>query len=92
MRNDRIKYRSRPDIIAALNAGRDGAIKTQLSHRAFLPHNRLCEYLDYLLSHGLLEYVPEKNRYYTTEKGLRYLEMYGKAGWLLLLFPRVATK
>jgi predicted transcriptional regulator len=72
-----MKYRSRTDIIVSmLEAARDGGIKTKIMYSSFLSSHQLRTYLELVISNGLLAYDSTKERYRTTEKGLRLLELY----------------
>ena len=86
-----MKYRSRADIAAAiLNTSRQGAKKTQLMYGAFLSFPQIEEYLDLLVEQDLIRYIEIVNKYYTTEKGFRFLKMYNEVGWMI--FPRGAMQ
>jgi predicted transcriptional regulator len=72
-----MKYRSRTDIIVSmLEAARDGGIKTKIMYSSYLSSHQLRTYLELVISNGLLAYDSTKERYRTTEKGLRLLELY----------------
>ena len=45
---------------------------------AFLSHSQVEEYLGFLLSKGLIAMSADKKHYLPTEKGIRFLSMYGK--------------
>ena len=65
------------DIAAAvLDIAQDGAIRTSIMYRAFLSYPQLKEYLDLLADGGLLKYSEAERKYYTTEKGRRFIKMY----------------
>lgn len=55
-----------------------GATKTRLMYDAFLSHSQVEEYLGFLLSKRLISIAADKKHYFPTEKGLRFLSMYGK--------------
>jgi predicted transcriptional regulator len=74
------KNRSRTDITSEIlksAAGRQ-ASKTRILHSAFLSHAQPKDYLAVLTENGLLKYQKESNTYRTTEKGIKFLEVYGK--------------
>ena len=75
-----MKYRSRTDIVGlileAANGG--GATKTRIMYKAFLSYAQLKEYLTVLLENGLIDYEEGRQFYRTTEKGIRFLQMYNK--------------
>ena len=75
------KYRSRTDIVAqilqAANDHSDGASKAQIMYYGvFLSYTQLKEYLTVLIQYGLLELSEGTPTYKTTEKGLKFLEIY----------------
>ena len=75
-----MKYRSRTDIVGlileAANGG--GATKTRIMYKAFLSYSQLKEYLAMLMENSLLEFEEERQFYRTTEKGIRFLQMYAQ--------------
>ena len=75
-----MKYRSRTDIVGlileAANGG--GATKTRIMYKAFLSYAQLKEYLTVLLENNLLEYQEGAQFFRTTEKGIRFLQMYNQ--------------
>lgn len=74
-----MKYRSRIDIAAAiLRISEGGAIKTRIMYRSFLSFPQLKEYLGLLLEQDMLRHNEEEKTYYTTEKGHRFLKVYGE--------------
>jgi predicted transcriptional regulator len=80
-----VKYRSRTDIIVSmLEAARHGGMKTKIMYSSYLSSHQLRVYLELAIRNGLLAYDSTKQRYRTTEKGLRLLELYGNIGKLEL--------
>jgi predicted transcriptional regulator len=72
-----VKYRTRTDIIVTmLEAARYGAIKTKIMYASYLSSQQLRTYLEMCTTNGLLEYDSKEERYSTTEKGFRLLELY----------------
>ena len=75
-----MKYRSRTDIagliLEAANGG--GATKTRIMYKAFLSYAQLKEYLIVLLENSLSDYEEGRQFYRTTEKGIRFLQMYNQ--------------
>jgi predicted transcriptional regulator len=73
-------YRSRTDIISeilkAANGG--GAIKAKIMYHSFLNHDQMKEYLTLLTENGLLNYDIYTRKFKTTEKGLRFLDIYNQ--------------
>jgi predicted transcriptional regulator len=80
-----MKYRSRTDIIVSmLEAARHGATKTKIMYSSYLSSYQLRTYLELVISNSLLEYDSAKERYRTTEKGLRLLELHNSIDKLKL--------
>ena len=74
-----MKYRSRSDIIGLiLEAANGGATKTKIMYKAFLSFAQLREYLSVLTEKGLIEFEDGVQRYRTTEKGIRLLQIYNQ--------------
>jgi len=73
-----LKNRSKTDIVGLIlevaNVG--GATKTKIMYKAFLSYAQLKEYLTILMENNLLEYEEGRQIYRTTEKGMRFLQMY----------------
>jgi predicted transcriptional regulator len=79
-----MKNRSRMDIAAAiLEIAKVGALKTRIMYSAFISFPQLKEYLGLLTDQGLLERDEEKRMYNTTDKGKRFLKMYGEVDKLV---------
>ena len=73
-----MKYRSRTDITGLiLEAANCGATKTKIMYKAFLSFAQLKEYLAMLTQNGLISYE-DSQKYRTTEKGLRMLQIYNQ--------------
>lgn len=75
------RNRSRIDILAnLLSAARGGSLKTHLMYRANLSFVLATQYLALLCESGLicevLDEEMESKRYQTTEKGLKFLQIY----------------
>jgi len=80
-----MKYRSRTDIIVSmLEAARHGGTKTKIMYSSYLSSHQLRAYLELVIRNGLLAYDSTKQRYRTTDKGLRLLELYDNIGKLEL--------
>ena len=72
-----MKYRSRTDIIVSmLEAARHGGTKTKIMYSSYLSSHQLRANLELVIRNGLLAYDSTKERYRTTEKGLRLLELH----------------
>ena len=80
-----MKYRTRTDIIVSmLEAAIHGATKTKIMYSSYLSSDPLKAYLELVIRNGLLAYDATKQRYRTTERGLRLLELYKSVGKLEL--------
>ena len=80
-----MKYRSRTDIIVSmLAAARHEATKTKIMYSSYLSSHQLRPYLELVIKNGLLAYDSTRQRYTTTDKGLRLLELYDAIGKLRL--------
>lgn len=73
-----MKYRSRTDIIVSmLEAARhEERTKTKIMYSSYLSSHQFRAYLELAIRNDLLAYDSTKQRYRTTEKGLRLLELY----------------
>jgi predicted transcriptional regulator len=80
-----MKHRSRTDIIVSmLKAARHGGTKTKIMYSSYLSSHQLRAYLELVIRNSLLAYDSTKQRYRTTDKGLRLLELYDNIGKLEL--------
>jgi len=77
----RFKNRNRMEIVAdLLTIAKARTLKTHLMYKANLSYLMVTEYLDLLRSSELIREVEAEGttrKYETTEKGLKYLELYG---------------
>jgi predicted transcriptional regulator len=75
-----MKYRSRIDLISqileAANGG--GATRSKIAYKAFLNYDQLKENLVVLIEMDLLRFDENAQIFKTTEKGLRFLQLYGE--------------
>ena len=71
-------YRSRVDIVSQiLDAANGGRVtKTNIMYKAFLGYNQVKEQLAILTEKDLLRYDEDTRTFKTTEKGLRFLQIY----------------
>jgi predicted transcriptional regulator len=80
-----MKYRSRIDIISQIlevaNGG--GVTKTKIMYKALLSYAQMKEYLMVLTERDLLSYEGDTQTFKTTEKGLRFLDIYNRIGDML---------
>jgi predicted transcriptional regulator len=87
-----MKYRSRSDIIGLiLEATNGGASKTSIMYKAFLTFTQMREYLGLLIQKGLIEYEEGLQKYRTTEKGMRVLQMCNQINEELVILDKVRT-
>ena len=77
-----MKYRDRIDIISQIlkiaNGG--GVTRTKIMYRGLLSYAQIKEYLMLLTEKELLRYDKENQTFKTTEKGLRFLDIYSRIG------------
>ena len=72
-----MKYRSRTDIVSQiLEAANGGATKTKIMYKAYLSYAQLKEYLLILTENGLMEFEEHEQKYRTTTKGLKFMQVY----------------
>ena len=80
-----MKYRSRTELVSnILEAANGGATKTKIMYKAFLSYAQLKEYLDILVSNGLIDHDSTAQSYHTREKGLKFLNLYNEMDKLVL--------
>jgi len=85
-----MKYRSRSDIIGLiLEAANGGATKTKIMYKAFLSFAQLREYLSMLAEKGLIVYEEGLQKYRTTDKGIRLLQIYSQMNEELIVANNV---
>jgi len=76
--------RSRTEIVGnILDAANGGISKTKIMYLSFLSYGQLNEYLSILIENNLIEYVYGDNKFKTTEKGLKFLQMHNQIEELL---------
>ncbi|HJU33730.1 MAG TPA: winged helix-turn-helix domain-containing protein [Nitrososphaera sp.] len=81
-----MKYRNRTEIICQILEAanyHEGINKTKLMYKAFLSHDPLEGYVKILTESGLLRYDSVTRTYTTSEKGVRFLNLYNKIGELM---------
>ena len=72
-------YRSRPEIISGiLEAANGGITKTKLMYKVFLSQGQMKQYLTILTESDLLRYDLVSRTFKTTEKGLRFVNLYNQ--------------
>jgi predicted transcriptional regulator len=73
-----IRHRCRIEIISLIlkAANADGATKTKIMYDTFVSYNHLTSLLTFLTERGFLSYHLNTRTFKTTEKGLRFLEIY----------------
>ena len=73
-----MKNRSNIEVIGQILQvanGRD-ATKTEIMYQAFLSYNQMKRHLELLTERDLLHYDEDTQTFKTTEKGLRFLQVY----------------
>jgi predicted transcriptional regulator len=81
-----VRYRSRDQIIGSIlqsAAANKGITKTKMMYSSFLSYSQLLDYLNFMLSNGLLEYNPAERTYKPTAKGSEFLELNNRIADLL---------
>jgi predicted transcriptional regulator len=95
---NKFKNRNRMEIVAnLLSIAKSGALKTHLMYRANLSYLMVTEYLDFLSRSGLIRETLDSEGtsrlYQTTEKGLKYLDVYESLQAIIGLdVPKVQSK
>jgi predicted transcriptional regulator len=94
VRDPKLKYRSRPDILASIlqSAGREssGVGITRLMYNSFLSYNQINQYLEVLKENALLKYDVANKKYSITATGLKFLDLYGKMDNMLNITKSVS--
>ena len=76
------KHRSRTELIASILGAAasvpEGELSTRIMYRVNTSQKNLKEYLGDLLNFELLEYESNSRRYKITDKGSKFLELYGR--------------
>ena len=93
-------YRMQTEIIAQIlhlvnDQNRTTETQTQIMYKSFLSYAQLKEYLVLLMQNGLLEYLDGIKSYKTTEKGLKFLNMYEQMEELMMTernLPKIQNK
>jgi predicted transcriptional regulator len=80
-----MKYRSRIDIISLILETANGGevTKTNIMYKAYLGYAQLKEYLTILTENNLISYNELTQTFRTTEKGLRFINIYNQLGDVL---------
>jgi predicted transcriptional regulator len=77
-----MKYRDRIDIISQIlkiaNGG--GVTRTKIMYKGLLSYAQIKEYLMLLTEKDLLYYDKDTQTFKTSEKGLRFLDIYNRIG------------
>jgi predicted transcriptional regulator len=86
-----MKYRSRIDIISQILEVANGrnATKTKIMYSALLSYNQLKEHRMLLIEKDLLYYDKDTQTFKTTEKGLRFLQLYNQIDDIIKSPPAV---
>jgi predicted transcriptional regulator len=87
-----MRHRSGIDIMGEiLDAANEksGVGRTRIMYKAFLSYAQLKEYLPALTESGLLRYDIDAQTFKTTQKGLRFLNMYNLIGEAMKILPSI---
>ena len=72
-------YRSKTEIISAiLQTAGAGASITKIMYNSFLSYALVKKYIKFLIENQMLTYEENTHHYKTTEKGKRFIRMYGE--------------
>ncbi len=86
-----MKYRSRTEIIdSILRATNFGASRTKIMYRSYLSYTQVKQYISFLLDNQLIRCEEESEKYWVTEKGLRYINAFDEIRELVSEPNRVA--
>jgi predicted transcriptional regulator len=80
-----MRYRSRTDIISQILETANGgdATRSKILYKALLSSSQMKEYLTVLTESDLLRYDQETHTFKTTQKGLRFIEIYNQISDLM---------
>jgi predicted transcriptional regulator len=86
--------RSRTDIISSILKIANGGVstKTKIMYQAFLSHAQMKDYLIFLTQHDLIDYDVNAQVYKTTEKGLRFLDIYNQMDGMIKAPPAQSSQ
>jgi predicted transcriptional regulator len=89
-----MKYRSRIDIISRIleTANGGNARKSKILYKGFLSYAQMKEYLMLLTEKDLLCYDEDTQTFKTTEKGLRFLNVYNQMDGMIKVLPAVSEQ
>jgi predicted transcriptional regulator len=78
-------YRDRMDIFRRILQIANGgnAAKTKIMYRAFLSYPQMKDYLMVLTQNDLISYDFDTQTFRTTQKGLRFIEVYGQMAGMI---------
>ncbi len=82
-----LRYRSRTEIISQILEAANAAVdvtKTRLMYKVFLSQSQLKEYLKVLIENELLGIDFVTRTFKTTQKGLKFLQLYNKINEVLM--------
>jgi predicted transcriptional regulator len=66
------------NLILQIANGYNNVTMTKIMNRALLSYNQMKEHLAFLTEKGLLCYDKDNGTFKTTEKGMRFLQIYGR--------------
>ncbi len=89
-----MKYRSRIDIISQILEVANGgnATRSKILYKGFLSYAQMKEYLTVLTKTDLLSYDLDTHTFKTTEKGLRFLDIYNQMDGMIKVLPAVSEQ
>jgi predicted transcriptional regulator len=82
-----LRYRSRTEIISQILEAANGHVditKTRLMYKVFLSQTQVKEYAKVLTENELLRYDSVTRTFKTTQKGLKFLNLYNKIDELVV--------
>jgi predicted transcriptional regulator len=90
-----LKHRSKLEIISLIldiATRKDGVTQKKIFYRAYLSYQHLKEYLSLLLENGMIIYQGEGGIYRTTEKGFRFLTLYGSLNEVVVITNNIIVR
>ncbi len=89
-----MRYRSRIDIISQILEVANGrsVTKTNIMYKALLSYAQMKEYLTVLTKIDLLSYDLYTHTFKTTEKGLRFLNVYNQMDGMIKALPAASER
>lgn len=84
-----MRYRSRIEIISRILEVANGgnATRSKILYHAFLSYAQMKEYLTVVTKTDLLRYDLDTQTFKTTEKGMRFLDLYNQMDGMIKMLP-----